>query len=355
MRSEGRNMPKPLERMNLIAICLLGAALGSVVVAQIRPAVSQRNDSGAALKDEWRWPDTLQVYPSHPDDPVKLVKITKGRSELVPGLYKMPLIAGTSTEDMGAVGEWLERDVSITLKSQTSKAIVTVGISVIFPARDTGIDCFYGDKGGPMSEAWCGSHPNWCDGGCPEFVTDMLHWGLIPAGTLSGLEARFARWRAERNDVGWPYVLQGEGTLRIAPGQEVVLAPAPFSPSYPRWVPGPGRTMVVSTAGRANVSIGGGDPRDTSGGLIRMLNGILRNEGIDEAKGEAPCDDRANSVTGCAFAKVPKFNIAVDIVYFEDGTVWGNYGYGHATPNPDGIFTRVDPLDSPGAGSDGHR
>ena len=42
-----------------------------------------------------------------------------------------------------------------------------------------------------------------------------------------------------------------------------------------------------------------------------------------------------------AFAEVSKFNIGVDVVHFEDGTIWGNYGYGYATPNPDGIFTRV--------------
>jgi hypothetical protein len=71
------------------------------------------------------------------------------------------------------------------------------------------------------------------------------------------------------------------------------------------------------------------------------MNAILYEEGLEEAKDARPCAERANSKTGCAFADVQKFNFGIDIVYFDDGTIWGNYGYGYATPNPDGIFTRV--------------
>jgi hypothetical protein len=70
------------------------------------------------------------------------------------------------------------------------------------------------------------------------------------------------------------------------------------------------------------------------------MNGIVYEEGIEEAKGAEPCLERINSKKGCAFAEVSKFNIGIDVVYFDDGTIWGNYGYGYAIPNPDGIFTR---------------
>jgi hypothetical protein len=80
------------------------------------------------------------------------------------------------------------------------------------------------------------------------------------------------------------------------------------------------------------------------------MNGILWEEGIEEAKGAASCAERANSKTGCAFAGVSKFNIGIDVVYFDDGTIWGNYGYGFATPNPDGVFTRANVQDSPRVG-----
>src|SRR5208283_666773 len=105
----------------------------------------------------------------------------------------------------------------------------------------------------------------------------------------------------------------------------------------------PGEEITLSLADRGEGIWGGTDPRPFS----NVLNPTLRWEGLDEATGEKPCRERANSKTGCAFAKVSKFNIGIDIVYFEDGTIWGNYGYGYALPNPDGIFTRVDARDFP--------
>jgi hypothetical protein len=91
------------------------------------------------------------------------------------------------------------------------------------------------------------------------------------------------------------------------------------------------------------------DPRGSS---YTPILRILLNEGLDEAKDTQPCvTTRQYSGLGCAFAEVPKFNIGVDIVYFEDGTIWGNYGYGYGLPNPDGIFSRLNENGTPVTGS----
>ncbi len=237
----------------------------------------------------------------------------KGPEEVVPGKCRMPEIAGDEDQNSDAFKDWL-RDASFTLRSQTSKNIVSVGIAVVFPVRDTDLDCPYitGNKTAP--NAWCDAHPAFCDGGCAELIRNTLHWGLIPAPTASGLEARYARARAEGEN--WRTLLQGEGPLRLAPGEEVTL----------------------SLAGRVDGFMTLTDPRH---GVSDTMNGIVGNEGIDEAKGAEPCINRVNSKIGCAFVEVSKFNIGIDVVYFEDGTIWGNYGYGYAFPNPDGVFTRV--------------
>jgi len=121
----------------------------------------------------------------------------------------------------------------------------------------------------------------------------------------------------------WRILRQGNGPLQLAPGEEVTLPTADG-------VEG----MTIGT-----------DPR---GGLADIMSGIVSWEGLEEAKDAEPCSARRNSRRGCAFAEVSKFNIGIDVVYFEDGTIWGNYGFGYALPNPDGIFTRVDARDFPG-------
>ena len=225
----------------------------------------------------------------------------------------MPEITGEGLRNGDALKEWL-KDASFTLKSQTPKNIVSVGMAVVFPARDTDLDCI--SSTGP----WCDANPHWCDGGCPELLHTTLHWGLIPALTASGLEARY---RAEAKGLfGDRAALQGTERLWLPPAGEVTL----------------------SLAGRVDGVIGHLDPRHP---FSNVMNGTLYAEGIEEARDAEPCVDRANSKTGCAFAEASKFNIGVDIVYFEDGTIWGNYGYGYALPNPDGIFTRVDAHDLP--------
>ncbi len=157
--------------------------------------------------------------------------------------------------------------------------------------------------------------------GVLSLISKTLHWGLIPGLTAPGLEARY---RAEAKGIfGDRAPLQGKESLRLAPGEEVTL-----------WLAGRVEGIGAIT-----------DPRK---GFSDIMNGIVYREGIDEARGEEPCIERANSKTGCAFAEVSKFNIGLDVVYFEDGTIWGNYGYGHALPNPDGIFTRVNARDFSG-------
>jgi len=75
-------MLKALQRLNVLAIWLLGGLLASVLVARIWPEV-RAFARGGGTDDEWAWPNTLQVYPSHPGDPVKLVRIMKGGTEVI--------------------------------------------------------------------------------------------------------------------------------------------------------------------------------------------------------------------------------------------------------------------------------
>jgi len=310
-------MSRLLQHLNVIAICLLGGVLASLLLAQVRPGArpSARPDKAEV---EGVWPKTLRVYPAHQGDPVKLVRIMKDGKEVVPGTYTMPQIAADAHQDAEAVKEWL-RDVSFTLKSEASKTIASAGIAIVFPVRRTDLECSY--AGTPAPNPWCDAHPHWCDGGCPSLVHNTLHWGRVPALTASGLEARYHAEATGR--YGDRALLQGEEWLRLAPGEEVTL----------------------SLAGRVDGMAVITDPRTD---FSNVMNGILHAEGIEEARDTEPCTDRANSKTGCAFAEVSKFNVGTDVVYFEDGTIWGNYGYGYARPNPDGVFTRVDAHDVPG-------
>jgi hypothetical protein len=307
-------MSKILQRLNALVISLLALVLTSVLVAQIRSGVHP-TARASPPGDDWLWPQTLEVYPAHAGDPVKLVKITKGGNEIVPGTYKMPQIAADMFQGPDAVKDWLS-DASFTLRSQTSKNIAAVGIAVLFPTRRTDEEC-----GEPPRGVDCGKDSHWCDGGCPTLIDNTLHWGLVPPMTASGLEARYAQARAGGEH--WRILRQGKGPLRLPPGEEITL----------------------SLADRVEGIWVGRDPRPF---FSDVLDAILRTEGLDEATGEVPCRERAKSKTGCAFAKVSKFTIGIDIVYFEDGTIWGNYGYGYALPNPDGIFTRVSEGEIPG-------
>jgi hypothetical protein len=314
-------MSRILQRLNVLAICLLGGVLGAVLAVQLWPrarALAQARPTAPDAREEaeLRWPETLTLCPAQSGDPVKLVKVTKAGLQLQPGKYELPKIAGDDFQNPRAVQQWL-RDVTFTLKSDASKSIVSVGIAVVLPVRRTDLDCLTVVTFAGTSQRWCDAHPHYCDGGCPGIRYCTLHWGLVPVATASGLRSRYAAWveAMGRRDVR--PLLQGTKDLLLPPGGE----------------------MTLSADGRGDSMVGG----TGQGGrkYPAPLNAILWAEGIEEAKDARPCDERNNRETGCAFAEVSKFNIGVDVVHFEDGTIWGNYGYGYATPNPDGIFTRV--------------
>jgi hypothetical protein len=159
-------MSKLVDRLSVIAIWLLGAVLASVLVARIWPEVRLLARGGAPNDDdEWTWPKTLQVYPSHPGDPVRLVRITKDGDEVTPGKYRIPPMEGGTFSGPNPLDDWL-RDASFVVRNQSTRNIVCVGISVVLPARQTDVDC----PSTTSSVGWCDQHPTWCEGGCPILV-----------------------------------------------------------------------------------------------------------------------------------------------------------------------------------------
>jgi hypothetical protein len=255
---------------------------------------------------------------------VKLIRIIKAGREIVPGKYELPEISSDHFIRPNPMDDWL-KDTSFVVQNQSTKGVVSLGISVILVAKQTNADCHF-STGGVWGDRdpFCDVNPGWCDGGCPALLHRTVSWGRIPPETAAGLKARY---RDEQRRIS-PWVeegepLEGKASLELPPGQE----------------------MTLSLLGRGDSWGSLTDPRKA---FSDSINGILYAEGIDEAKGAAPCEQRANSKTGCAFAEVPKFNVGLDIVHFEDGAIWGNYGYGYALPTTDGIFKRVDATDVPG-------
>ena len=99
-------MWKVVLRSSVLAIGLLAGALASALTAQVSPETSPPSQYVPRFDLE-PWPETLQVYPSHPGDPVELVRITKDGQEVVPGSYALPRIAGDIFQDEHAVKDWL--------------------------------------------------------------------------------------------------------------------------------------------------------------------------------------------------------------------------------------------------------
>jgi hypothetical protein len=301
-------MPNILQRLNVLAISLLAPVLTSVLVAQIKPGVRPTAQAGSP-DEEGVWPKTLQVSPSEPGDPVKLVKIIKGDKEIVLGAYIMPEASGPYPN---LLDDWV-KDMTFVLENDSSKTIVSVGIAIVFPFRRTGQEC-----AGISAPGWCDAHPHWCDGGCPNLIEKSLHWGRLPAETAKALKARYAAdGRGIRADYPepWSLPLQGRGPLLLAPGWQIPLSPADA-----------GNDEAVT------------DPRKPfSGSVFRRL----QSEGLEEPQGTEPCENGADSEVRCGFRAVPKFNVGIVVVYFEDGTIWGSFGFGYGHPNSDGIFARV--------------
>ncbi|MGD0224574.1 MAG: hypothetical protein ABSF71_19765 [Terriglobia bacterium] len=314
-------MCKLIPRLNLVAICLLAGVLAAVLVRVLAAQMRPQSAAVAALAKEhdWVWSKTLQVCPTQRGDPVKLVRIIKDGKEVVPGVYPLPDIVGDHFLHPNPLDDWL-KDTLLVVRNQSSKNIVSIGIAFVFPARQTNSDCRYlvTNKWSP-SDPFCDANPGWCEGGCPVLLEKSSHWGFVPAVAASGLEARYLaddRRPEGRRESPVGALLQGKEWLRIGPGQETALSAAGRGDGW--------TTMTI--------------PKHP---FTDNIDGILAHEGIEEAQDTEPCALRANSETGCAFAKVSKFNIGIVVVYFEDGTIWGNFGYGYAQPGPDGIFTRI--------------
>lgn len=309
-------MPTILKRLNVLATWLLVGVLACVLAARIWPGVRALAGVGPG-EHTLSWPETLQVYPPHQADPVRLVRIVKDGQPIVPGTYRMPQIVGPTHQIDDAVEEWL-RNVALTLKSQTSKLIVSVGIGVVFAARDTRLTCdSLSGLAGHAHDPNC-DHSHWCDGGCPDLIDNTLHWGLLPAVTAAALQARYAPDLRTARRV----LLEGKEPLRLDPGGEITL----------------------SAAGRADGMLTHTDLRH---GFADTLGNIVYTEGIDELGMTPPPAEAANSGTRRTLSYVSKFNVSIDVVYFEDGTRWANYGYGYASPNSDGTFTRLDAEEPP--------
>ena len=312
-------MSSVLRWLNVLATCLLGGVLGAVLAVQTWPRVRALAQGEAAQHqfwpqselDRWKWPKTLQVW-AHPDDPLRLVRIIKAGQEVVPGKYELPEISGDDFSTLGPLKDWL-RDTTIVLENDSSRTVVAVGISVILPARETNVDC-------PLIvpvavDPFCQANPGWCDNGCAVLIQGTFHWGLVPASVARGLRSRF---KAEAKGLhGDRTLIEGKEPIELPPGAQIELSPSRR---------GNGRGATT-------------EPRKS---IANSVSGAVASVGIEEAKGEKPCAQRTNVNVGCGFEEVSKFNIAIDVVYFADGTIWGNFGYGYATPNPDGIFTRVN-------------
>jgi hypothetical protein len=310
-------MSKILQRLNVLVISLLALVLTSVLVAQIKPGVRPTAQAGSP-DEEGVWPKTLEVSPSEPGDPVRLVRILKGGEEIVPGTYILPEVSAPIGGNLVNLLDGWQKDMSIVLENDSSKDIISVGIGIVFPARDTSIEC--SDMTGNKSphEPWCEAHPHWCDGGCPSLMEDSLHWGRVPVDTAKALQARYsAEGRGEVTyPEPWTMPLQGKDSLRLTPGSRIALSPADA-----------GRSPAVT------------DPRHHFHGNVDML---LDREGLEKAEGTTESlISRAHSKFGWAYRAVPKFNVGIVVVYFDDGSIWGNFGFGYGVPNPDGIFSRV--------------
>ncbi|MGD0227562.1 MAG: hypothetical protein ABSF71_35050 [Terriglobia bacterium] len=105
-------MSKILPLLNVLVISLLALVLTSVLVAQIKPGVQPTAQAGSA-DEEGVWQKTLQVSPSEPGDPVRLVRIMKDGKEIVPGSYIMP---EASSPFPNPVEDWLT-DMSFGAKN----------------------------------------------------------------------------------------------------------------------------------------------------------------------------------------------------------------------------------------------
>jgi hypothetical protein len=98
----------------LVVICTLPALLAGVVAAQGRPGMAPR---------------TVQLSPSLPNDPVRIVKVTLEGVEVKPGVQAWP--ADKPGVPFQAGDDWFNH-LAVVLKNVSTKKIIFGGVQVSF-------------------------------------------------------------------------------------------------------------------------------------------------------------------------------------------------------------------------------
>jgi hypothetical protein len=124
-------MSKPLWKLNLTGLCLLGVAVGSVLIvrsgARVTSTVLAQEENPSVTKLIETWPTRTE--------PVSLLDIRVGNQRVRPAAYNgrgHPL-GGTPFQ---GDENWLAR-VSFTLRNRTSEVIIQLILSIGFPETRT--------------------------------------------------------------------------------------------------------------------------------------------------------------------------------------------------------------------------
>jgi len=138
-------MSKLLDRLTLVALCVLGAVLASLLIVEgwhrvrVVPIVRAQGDPTGGNK-------TVLVNKTRRLDPIEVVKVLEGGKEVAPGdpsqddlnwlmpkdLPLRPARQFRTAYKFPAGESWL-RDLSLVLLNRTSKNIVHVSMHVTFP------------------------------------------------------------------------------------------------------------------------------------------------------------------------------------------------------------------------------
>jgi hypothetical protein len=138
-------MSKPLDRLTLITLCLLGGVLAAVFIPKgwnrvnLVPVVRAQASAAPGIK-------TVIINKTRQLDPIEVTQVLEGGSEIVPGdpsaadsAWLNPAgLSVVSTREFRAAykfpggDNWL-RDLEVVLRNRTSKNIVQVVMDVTFP------------------------------------------------------------------------------------------------------------------------------------------------------------------------------------------------------------------------------
>lgn len=102
---------------------------------EVIAAVKQSPSVNQSVQVRGGRPRTVDIEPENLSDAVKIVRISEGGMEVLPGRFLEPYLPGKPFQ---AGDNWL-RDLSITLKNQTSKKIAFVWVTFIFPQDESNI------------------------------------------------------------------------------------------------------------------------------------------------------------------------------------------------------------------------